>query len=85
MILLYGSERRARRQRRVLTRLRAHVGVDAQSGLVPTVKATEANVNDLIEANGLLEGRETDTFGDAGYQGRLYYLNRHSTESQLKG
>ena len=26
-------------------------------------------MNDVIEANGLLHGQETDAFGDAGYQG----------------
>ena len=49
--------------------MKAHIGVDAQSGLVHTVKGTAANVNDVIEANGLLHGHETNAFGDAGYQG----------------
>ena len=49
--------------------MKAHIGVDAQSGLVHTVKGTAANVNDVIEANGLLHGDETNAFGDAGYQG----------------
>ena len=49
--------------------MKAHIGVDAQSGLVHTVKATAANANDVTEANALLHGDETDAFGDAGYQG----------------
>ena len=49
--------------------MKAHIGVDAQSGLVHTVKGTAANVNDVVEANGLLHGEETNAFGDAGYQG----------------
>lgn len=49
--------------------MKAHIGVDAQSGLVHTVKGTAANVNDVVEANGLLHGEETNVFGDAGYQG----------------
>ena len=49
--------------------MKAHIGVDSQSGLVHTVKGTAANVNDVIEANGLLHGDETNAFGDAGYQG----------------
>ncbi|MBK8768321.1 MAG: IS5 family transposase [Burkholderiaceae bacterium] len=49
--------------------MKAHIGVDAQSGLVHTVKGTAANVNDVVEANGLLHGDETNAFGDAGYQG----------------
>ena len=49
--------------------MKAHIGVDAESGLVHTVKATAANANDVTEANALLHGEETDAFGDADYQG----------------
>ncbi len=49
--------------------MKAHIGVDAQSGLVHTVRGSAANVNDVVEANGLLHGDETNVFGDAGYQG----------------
>lgn len=49
--------------------MKAHVGVDAESGLVHTVIGTAANVNDVTQAQGLLHGEETDVFGDAGYQG----------------
>ncbi len=49
--------------------MKAHIGVDADSGLVHTVRGTFGNVNDVIEANGLLHGQETDAFPDAGYQG----------------
>ena len=49
--------------------MKAHIGVDAESGLVHTVRGTAANVNDVVEANSLLHGEERDAFGDAGYQG----------------
>jgi IS5 family transposase len=49
--------------------MKAHIGVDAESGLVHTVRGTAANVNDVVEANSLLHGDETDVFADAGYQG----------------
>ena len=49
--------------------MKAHIGVDAQSGLVHTVRGTAANVNDVVEANSLLHGQETNVHGDAGYQG----------------
>ncbi len=49
--------------------MKAHIGADAESGLVHTVRGTAANVNDVVEANALLHGQETDAFGDAGYQG----------------
>ena len=49
--------------------MKAHIGVDAESGLVHTVIGTAANVHDVTQAQGLLHGEETDVFGDAGYQG----------------
>lgn len=49
--------------------MKAHVGVDADSGLMHTVRGTAGNVSDVVEANSLLHGEETDVFGDAGYQG----------------
>jgi len=49
--------------------MKAHIGVDADSGLVHTVRGTAANVNDVVEGNALLHGDEKDAFGDAGYQG----------------
>lgn len=49
--------------------MKAHIGADAASGLVHTVRGTAANVHDVIEANSLLHGDETDVYADAGYQG----------------
>ena len=49
--------------------MKAHIGVDADSGLVHTVRGTSGNVNDVVEANSLLHGHETNVFADAGYQG----------------
>ena len=49
--------------------MKAHVGVDAESGLVHTVIGTAANVHDINEAEALLHGHETDVYADAGYQG----------------
>ena len=49
--------------------MKAHIGVDADSGLVHTVRGTSGNVADVVEGNSLLHGQETDAFGDAGYQG----------------
>ena len=49
--------------------MKAHIGVDADSGLVPTVRGTPANVNDVVQGNRLLHGNETVVFADAGYQG----------------
>jgi IS5 family transposase len=49
--------------------MKAHVGVDAESGLVHTVIGTAANVHDINAAHALLHGEETDVYADAGYQG----------------
>jgi len=49
--------------------MKAHIGVDADSGLVHTVIGTAANVNDVTQAAGLVHGQESDVFADAGYQG----------------
>ena len=49
--------------------MKAHIGVDADSGLVHTVIGTSANINDVTQAGALLHGQEQDAFGDAGYRG----------------
>jgi IS5 family transposase len=49
--------------------MKAHIGADAESGLVHTVIGTPANTNDVTQAEALLHGEETAAFADAGYQG----------------
>ena len=49
--------------------MKAHIGADAESGLVHTVRGTSGHVSDIAEANTLLHGEESIGFGDAGYQG----------------
>ena len=49
--------------------LKAHIGVDRDSGLVHTVVTTAANVADVTQTHALLHGKETMVFGDAGYTG----------------
>ena len=49
--------------------MKAHVGVDAASGLVHTVVGTAGNVADVCQAHALLHGAETLVLADAGYQG----------------
>ena len=49
--------------------MKAHIGVDANSGLVHSVVGTAGNVSDISQAQALLHGDETVAFGDAGYQG----------------
>ena len=49
--------------------MKAHIGVDAELGLVHTVVGTAANVNDVTQGHALLHGEEEVVFADAGYQG----------------
>ncbi len=49
--------------------MKAHIGVDAESGLTHTLVTTPANIADITQAQQLLHGEETVAFGDAGYQG----------------
>jgi len=49
--------------------MKCHIGADAESGLVHTVRGTTGSVNDVVQANSLLHGQEDEAFGDAGYQG----------------
>jgi len=45
--------------------MKAYIGVDADSGLVHTVRGTSVNVSDVVEANSLLHGKEVDGYGGA--------------------
>ena len=49
--------------------MKAHVGADAESGLIHTVIGTAANVADVKCASELLHGEEKTGYGDAGYTG----------------
>ena len=49
--------------------MKAHIGVDADSGLVHTVVGTAANAHDVTQASALLHGEESDVFADSGYRG----------------
>lgn len=49
--------------------MKAHISVDAESGLVHSVVGTAANVADATQVDQLLHGEETYVSGDAGYIG----------------
>ena len=49
--------------------MKAHIGVDAATGLVHSVATTAAHVADITQVPGLLHGDETQVWGDAGYAG----------------
>lgn len=49
--------------------MKAHIGVDAKSGLTHTLVTTSANEHDLTQLENLLHGHEEFVSADAGYQG----------------
>ena len=49
--------------------MKAHIGVDEESGLVHHVDCTAANVADVTRLHALLHGREDAIWGDSGYTG----------------
>jgi len=63
--------------------MKAHIGVDADTGLVHTVIGTAANVNDVTQGHGLLHGEETVVFADAGYQGAMKRPEANGVEWQV--
>lgn len=60
--------------------MKAHIGADAQSGLVHRVAGTAANVADIAQTHALLHGQEKEAHADAGYLGvekREEIANKH--------
>ena len=49
--------------------MRAHIGADAQSELMHTVRGTAGNVRNVVEGSSLLHGDESLAYSDAVYQG----------------
>jgi IS5 family transposase len=49
--------------------MKAHIGVDARTGLTHSLATTAANEHDLNQASNLLHGDEQFVFADAGYRG----------------
>ena len=49
--------------------MKAHIGADAESGLVHSLHVTSANESDVAHTHEVLHGQETEVFADAGYIG----------------
>jgi len=56
--------------------MKAHIGVDAASGLVHSVTTSAANVADVTQVEHLLHGKEKQVHGDAGYTGAQKRVKR---------
>jgi IS5 family transposase len=49
--------------------LKAHIGVDARTGLTHSLSTTVINVHDITETEKLLHCEENFIFADSGYRG----------------
>ena len=56
--------------------MKAHIGVDADSGLVHTVTTTAANEADVEQVADLLHGKEQQVWADSGYRGAQSRVRR---------
>ena len=56
--------------------MKAHIAVDAESGLVHTVTTTAANEADVEQVADLLHGKETQVWADSGYRGAQARVKR---------
>ena len=49
-------------------KMKLHIGVDVETGLVHSFSTTSANLHDVTEANRLSHGEEQQVRGGAGYR-----------------
>ena len=49
--------------------MKAHIGVDWETGIVHSMTVTAGNVHDVTETHNLLNGGEAVVWGDAGVSG----------------
>ena len=63
--------------------MKAHIGVDADSGLVHTVTTTPANEADVEQVEELLHGKEEVVHADAGYTGADKRVERKGLRWQI--
>ena len=63
--------------------MKAHIGVDADSGLVHTVTTTAANEADVEQVEELLHGKEEVVHADAGYTGAQTRIERQGVRWEI--
>jgi IS5 family transposase len=63
--------------------MKAHIGVDADSGLVHTVVTTPANTADVEVVDALLHGKEAVVHADSGYTGAAQRVRRKQLTWQI--
>jgi IS5 family transposase len=60
--------------------MKAHIAVDANSGLVHTVTTTAANEADIEQIADLLHGKEQHVWADSGYRGAQARVDREDLQ-----
>jgi IS5 family transposase len=60
--------------------MKAHIGVDVDSGLVHTVTTTPANESDVEQVADLLHGKEEHVYADSGYRGAASRVDREDLQ-----
>jgi IS5 family transposase len=63
--------------------MKAHIGVDAESGLVHTVLTTPAHESDVAQIDDLLHGKEEVVYGDSGYTGAQHHIRRKNLRLEI--
>lgn len=66
---------------------KGHIAVDRDTGLVRKIETTAANVHDVTQVAGLMDGTEEELYGDSGYLGaekreEAILTNGHGKEIQ---
>ena len=64
--------------------MKAHIGVDAVTGLTHSVAATSANVADVTMAGALVREDDKRVYGDAGYTGMWKHLDKEKDAPDSK-
>ncbi len=64
--------------------MKAHIGVDAVTGLTHSVAATSANVADVTMAGALVREDDKRVYGDAGYTGMWKHLDEEKDAPDSK-
>jgi transposase, IS5 family len=63
--------------------MKAHIGVDADSGLVHTVVMTAANESDVVQVDELLHSKEQVVHADGGYTGAQNRVRRKNIRWEI--
>ncbi len=64
--------------------MKAHIGVDAVTGLTHSVVATSANVADVTMAGALVREDDKRVYGDAGYTGMWKHIDEEKDASDSR-